>query len=238
MCWSMTATAAMVAGGAAATAVTMRRGEAPVVPIAIGYFTLMEGLQLVGYLAIDQCGTPANALVTLLSYLHIAFQPLVINAFAMHLIAVAPASRLRPLVYTLCGLSALVMVLQVYPFPWAGSCEAGANLCGAPLCTRHGSWHLAWDVPYNGLMVPLDSALGLKWGFPTYMLTVFVLPAAYGAWRFALFHALAGPILAGQLTNMPNEVPAIWCLFSIGIALTCLIPPVRRFFGPRAAPAG
>jgi hypothetical protein len=45
-----------------------------------------------------------------------------------------------------------------------------------------------------------------------------------------VFHALIGPLLAAQLTPNPNEIPAIWCLFSIGIAMIAVFPPVRRWF--------
>jgi hypothetical protein len=64
------------------------------------------------------------------------------------------------------------------------------------------------------------------------MLSVFVLPLIYGAWRFAVFHLIVGPILAYNLTNNPNEYPAIWCLFSIGIVLVALSPMVRRQVAP------
>jgi hypothetical protein len=57
----------------------------------------------------------------------------------------------------------------------------------------------------------------------------------YGAWRFVLFHALIGPLLARQLTSDANETPAIWCLFSVGILLIVLAPPLRRFLSARRA---
>jgi hypothetical protein len=100
-----------------------------------------------------------------------------------------------------------------------------------------GDWHQAWDVPYNGLLVPLEDALGTWFGFPTYILAAFVVPLFYGAWRFVLFQALLGPILAGRLTSNPNEVPAIWCLFSVGIILISLVPFVRRQFEWRTGAA-
>jgi hypothetical protein len=59
----------------------------------------------------------------------------------------------------------------------------------------------------------------------------------YGAWRFAVFHAVAGPILASMLTGNPNEMPAIWCLFSIGIILIALSPTVRFWIFGAARPA-
>jgi hypothetical protein len=82
-----------------------------------------------------------------------------------------------------------------------------------------------------GPLRAIDPSLGR---FPTYVVAAFLVPLVYGAWRFVLFHALAGPILAFQLTGNANEVPAIWCLFSIGIVLMGLSPWLRRRF--RAPP--
>ena len=233
MCFSLAVSVGMVGLGAAATAVTIRRRDVLAVPVALGYFTVMEALQVAGYLVIDQCGTPANQTVTLLSVLHIVFQPLVINAFAMALVARSVPVAMQVAVYTLCALSAVVMLLQLYPFAWAGACVPGANLCAERLCTVSGDWHLAWDVPYNGLLAWIDWPVIGMWGFPTYILTAFLLPLAYGAWRFAGFHFLVGPVLAGTLTSNPNEVPAIWCLFSILIILIALSPAIRRRFEGR-----
>jgi len=87
MCWSMGVSLGMVALGGAATAVTIRRGDAPAIPVTLGYFTVMEALQVAGYAVIDDCTSPVNQSVTVLSVLHIVFQPLVINAFAMTLVA-------------------------------------------------------------------------------------------------------------------------------------------------------
>lgn len=60
------------------------------------------------------------------------------------------------------------------------------------------------------------------------MIAAFGVPLIYGAWRFVLVHAFAGPILAAALTTNPNEMPAIWCLFSIAILLISLSPQVRH----------
>ncbi len=229
MCWSFAASATMVTVGTAATAIAMRRRLPAIVPAIVGYFTLMEALQTAGYLVADTCGTPANRAVTLLSYLHIVFQPLVINAFGMHLLPGEVSRRLRVGVYGLCALSAAVMLLQLAPLEWAGSCRIGQPLCGSELCVRSGSWHIAWHIPFNGLMRPVDETFGLNLGFPSYMLTVFLLPVAYGAWRFAVFHFLIGPLLANLLTRNQNEAPAIWCLFSIAIILVTLSPPFLRW---------
>ena len=233
MCFSLPISVAMVGLGGTATVLTIRRFDTPAVPLTLGYFTVMEALQVAGYLIIDQCGTPANQMVTLLSMLHIVFQPFFINAFAMALMAQRVGLAMQVAVYILCALSAIVMLLQIYPFVWAGSCSPGSTLCAERLCTVSGNWHLAWDVPFNGLLNWIDGPVIGNLGFPTYMLTVFLLPLVYGAWRLALFHLLVGPLLAKQLTDNPNEVPAVWCLFSIGIVLIALSPPIRRRFVAR-----
>ncbi|WP_245626859.1 DUF5765 domain-containing protein [Aestuariivita boseongensis] len=214
--------------GFAATAVTYRRGATPAIWGTLGFFTFMEALQVWGYMVLDQCGTASNETVTRLSYLHIVVQPFFINAFAMELIPSAVKQRVRMWVFGACAVSSLIMLVQIAPVPALGDCAPGSPLCGERWCTVSGDWHIAWDVPYNGLLVPLDKALGMSSGFPSYMVAAFLLPLLYGAWRFVLMHALAGPILAASLTTNPNEMPAVWCLFSIAILLIGLSAPIRR----------
>jgi hypothetical protein len=232
----MAVSVGMVAVGGAATAVTIRRRDTPAIPLTLGYFTVMEALQVWGYAVIDQCGLPANQTVTLLSVLHIVFQPFIINAFAMAIVGHRVGLPMKTLVFSLCAASSVLMLLQLYPFEWAGACIPGSQLCAERMCTVSGDWHQAWDVPYNGLLtgLPLPQFMAM-WGFPSYILAAFALPLLYGAWRLVVFHALAGPILAGLLTSNPNEVPAIWCLFSIAIILIALSPAIRR--GVTGAPA-
>lgn len=222
MCWGLSASVVMAGVGVVAVAATARRPLA--IPVTIGYFTLMEALQAAGYLVVDQCANPLNQSVALLSFLHIAFQPFFINAFAMELVPAKVRARARIAVFSVCATSAAVMLLQLYPLAWAGPCRPGSTLCGLALCTVSGEWHIGWEVPFNGLLTPIEQFLGIHAAFPTYALAAFALPLCYGAWRFVVFHTLAGPILASLLTGNPNETPAIWCLFSIGIVLVSLNP--------------
>lgn len=229
MCWSEPVSIGMTAIGVAAVAVTIHRGRPTVIPLTIGYFTAMEALQVVGYAVVDVCGAPLNQLVAFLSVLHIIFQPFFINAFAMELVEPRPSPRVRIAAYGVCALSAAVMLTQLYPFDWAGSCRPGGTLCGPEVCTVSGEWHIGWTFPFNGLANWIgELAPGLPSAFPTYVLAAFVAPIFYGAWRFVLFHALLGPGLASLLTDDPNELPAIWCLLSIGIVLLSLNPWLWR----------
>lgn len=235
MCWSATASIVMVAAGGAATAVTYLKGEPRAIWATIGFFTAMEALQAAGYAVVDQCGSPANTTITALSYLHIALQPLFINAFAMIIAPIPPDRRVRRWVWGVAGLASALLLLRLVPLPAFGTCAPGEVLCGPAWCLRSGDWHIAWEVPLNGL----PATLGLPLQFPAYMLAVFVLPLAYGAWRFVLFHALVGPALAWSLTRDANEMPAVWCLFSIGILATSLSPALRYrvMRAPRGHPA-
>jgi hypothetical protein len=231
MCWSETASYAMVGLGAASTLLTWSKGQPAGIWGTIGYFTAMEALQAWGYAVVDQCGTPGNTSVTLLSYLHIAFQPIVINIFCMALIGPAITARTRRWVLSAAGLVLLLMLARLIPAEWAGTCPLGTSLCGPGYCTITGTWHIGWQVPLNDLFGQVPG-LGMSGQFPDYMLAVFLMPALYGAWRFALFHAIFGPILAAMLTTNPNEMPAIWCLFSIGLILIGISPAIRRAICP------
>lgn len=233
MCWSAEASVAMVAAGAIATGVTFKRDLPSAIWGTLGYFTLMEALQVAGYAVVDRCGTPENRAVTLASYLHIVFQPIVINLFALELVPETVKKQARGWAVGLAATASAVMLLQLAPIEALGTCSPGTPLCAPSLCTVSGDWHIAWNVPYNGLFVPFEQALGFRSGFPAYMLAVFVLPLFYAAWRFVLMHALAGPVLAWSLTSNPNEMPAVWCLFSVVILAIGLSPAVRRHASSR-----
>jgi len=78
---------------------------------------------------------------------------LFINAVALYFMPKDLASRIAPFAYTACFAGAICMLVQLYPFAWAGACETGRPLCGKLLCTVRGEWHLAWLVPTNGMEI-------------------------------------------------------------------------------------
>ena len=186
----------MVVVGGVATIVARNRGEPAGIWGTLGYFTAMEALQVAGYAVIDDCESTANQSITILSMLHIVFQPIVINLFALELVPRPVRERAFGWVLGLAAAASAVMLLQLIPVSAFGTCAPGTPLCGEAYCTVSGNWHIAWDVPYNGLFVSIEAALGPQSGFPTYMMAVFLLPLAYGAWRFVLMHMVAGPVLA------------------------------------------
>lgn len=219
MCWSGEASVVLSAVGVAGTAWAAYKKEPPELWMCLGYFTLMEILQAYTYTVIGQCSDPGNQIATLLGYLHITFQIFFINAVSLHFIDQGVAKKLQPFVYTVCFAASIMMLIKVYPFAWAGLCEAGVRpMCGPELCSVPGNWHIAWEVPVNNI----------NDGFSWYFLAGFVLPVLYGSWRFTLYHLLMGPLLAYATTDNMNEWPAVWCLLSIGFMLIVVKTPVRK----------
>lgn len=218
MCWSLEASAALAVCGTAMTTYAAYTKKPKELWIPLGYFTAMEGLQAFQYVVVDLCGLPLNEVLTMAAYIHVAFQPFFINMIAMHFIPPKVRAKIAPCVYGLCGIAAASILLQAYPFAWAGSCLEGMVMCGSPLCTTSGDWHLAWNVPYNGLtnfMVGIIPYMSI----PGYTLVGMVLPFIYGSWKLNLYLILVGPVVAWQLTTNINEAVAIWCIFSIGIVM-------------------
>ncbi|MDP3263904.1 MAG: DUF5765 domain-containing protein [Tabrizicola sp.] len=238
MCWGIEATAGMIVVGVAVAGASAWRGDPVAVPLTVVFFAGMEVLQLAGYMVIDQCGTPANEAVTALSMLHIALQPIVINLFLLAWLRPDISDRDRRRVMILASVASVLMVIQMLPWPGLDRCDIGQPLCGELLCTASGTWHLAWTLPYSDIFAGPDRWLGTNFGFPAYVLAVFVMPLFYGLWRFVLFHALVGPIASNLVTDNPNEAPAIWCLVALLIIGVVLVPGARGLFSARrAAPA-
>jgi len=235
MCWSGEASAVLAFCGFATASYTAYKGEPKPLWLALGYFSLMEALQAYTYSVINQCGEPANQIATLLGYLHIAFQPFFINLLALYFVPKAVRDKLSVWVFSICLLSATVMIIQLFPFDWAGHCDPHRPLCGTRLCSVSGNWHIAWEVPTNGLG---NYFVRLGWrvlsdGYPTYVFAGMLLPLLYGSWRLALFHYALGPTLASLTTNNMNEWPAVWCLLSIGILMLAVKTPLRHWLHVR-----
>ena len=227
MCWSGEASAVLASVGLATTLYAAYKKEPAPLWIALGYFSLMELLQAYTYTVIDGCGLPSNQIATLLGYLHIAFQPFFINALSMHFVPKRVAEKVAPWAYAFCFFSVIFMIIQVYPFDWAGLCNEDRTLCGLRLCSVSGNWHIAWELPTNSIG---DSfTYTPSHGFPTYLIAGFIVPLLYGSWRMTLYHAMIGPGLSHLLTDDLNEWPAVWCLLSIGILMLVVKTPVRKF---------
>ncbi len=194
----------------------------------------MEALQAYTYTVVDRCGDTRNQAATVVSYLHIAFQPFFINAISMHFLPQYFRKRIERYVYGLCLLATTLYLLRLYPFEWTVPCyELNMHFgsvaikqwtfqipfCGRKICSTLGDWHIAWQIParFNYYM---DNA---------YMWASFCLPVIYGSWRVTLYLALCGPFLAFLTTNSSNEWVAVWCLYSIALLSAIIKSPLRKY---------
>ncbi|NBS15355.1 MAG: hypothetical protein EBT06_01620 [Gammaproteobacteria bacterium] len=234
MCWSGEASAVLAMAGFGTAAYVAKKGESKELWIPLTYFACMELLQAATYIYINLCDAPPNQILTLFGYLHIAFQPFFANMVALYFIPVRVKEKIAFPVYALCSVAAVAMLVKMYPFAWAGHCLVGIEgFCGERVCSVSGDWHIAWQMPLNGLMSD-DGAtkfLGFRWGLHafTYILAAFWMPIIYGSWRFVGFHYLVGPWISDITTDDPNEYAAVWCLFSIALCVSVIKTPIRKY---------
>jgi hypothetical protein len=229
MCWSGEASAVLASIGLGSTAYFAIKGEDKRLWMPLGYFALMEALQAFTYTVIDQCDNPHNQVATLFGYLHIVFQPFLINLISLYFIPDRIREKIEFWVYAILLVGAFMMVVSIYPFPWAPMCDpAVAPFCGDKLCSTSGAWHIAWQMPRSVVW----------WGFgaKAYALSAFILPLLYGSWRMTVYHILTGPFLAYLTTGDLNEWAAVWCLYSIGLLLIVIKTPVRQLLHVRSWP--
>lgn len=233
MCWSGEASAVLATVGFGTAAYVAHKGESKELWIPLTYFACMELLQAATYVYIDLCDAPPNQILTLFGYLHIAFQPFFANMVAMYFIPEEVKKKISTVVYSLCAVAAVAMLVKMYPFAWAGKCIVGVEgFCGTQACSVSGSWHIAWQLPLNGLMSDYhDNPFAFRWGLHAfaYILAAFWMPIIYGSWRFVGFHYVVGPLISDILTTDPNEYAAVWCLFSIALCVSVIKTPIRKY---------
>lgn len=247
MCWSGEASGVLAVVGLGTALYVAVKGESKELWIPLTYFALMELLQAATYVYIDLCDNPNNQILTLFGYLHIAFQPFFVNMVAMYFVPEKVKKKIGTTVYTIAAMGSVAMLVKMFPFDWAGSCNIGIEgFCGTQTCSVSGAWHIAWQMPLNGIMSePVAWLFNFDWGLHAfvYILVAFVMPLMYGSWRFVGFHYLIGPLISDILTDDPNEYAAVWCLFSIALCVSVIKTPIRKhlhvkkwLFYPKLAP--
>jgi hypothetical protein len=222
MCWSSSASIAATAIGGAATIYAAKKGYPKAQVVTLGFFTLMELLQAVSYVWIGQCDLGVNDFLTKMSFLHITFQPTVLSAYMLSFLPEKKRQKWSKLAMGVgVTVTTLLFIKMIVPMIWEvpleHMCRIGESMCGRDVCTYAGDWHQAWRLPLLGYIPTM------LYGIP-----VFIIPLFYGSWRASLYHFALGPLLAHSLTSDPNEWPAIWCLFSIVLASTVFLKPVRK----------
>jgi hypothetical protein len=226
MCWSAPASLILGTTGIATAVYASKKGETSDYTYPLAFFAAMEFLQFFSYFWIGQCSFAANAWLTTISYVHVAFQPLFMNIFFMYWLPHHIRIQVRYYVYGICVVLAGLTIAKLFAFYPDTLCALGQVMCGPQMCTVPGTWHLGWSVPYYNWPVPFDA-------FVYYAIGTFIVPLFYGAWRSVVTTIVTGPLIAIYLSsgNM-QEWPAIWCFYSIILIIGGLFSHVHGTHKP------
>jgi len=178
--------------------------------ICVAYFALMETLQSAQYSWINLCDNPINKFLTVLGFIHLAFQPFFVNLFLGSFMNKAQ-KRYLPLILSLCLMGGTMLCNRFWK-TW-GDIPCTDNIepmCGPTLCTFRGDVHLAWQIP----MQHSDQDYFTP-GFTLHFVLFYLPTYALGMYGFTIFLLISGPFIGRVLTNHQDEIPAIWCFFSI-----------------------
>jgi len=177
----------------------------------VAYFAAMETLQAFQYNWLDQCDNDMNKILTVLGFFHLAFQPFFAN---MYLTAYMTKGQKKyaPLILALSLFGGILMCNRLWMSQGDFPCSYGIEpMCGLNTCTFRGHIHLAWQMP----MQHADQDYFTP-GFNMHFFLFYLPTFALGMWPLTLFLLFSGPFLGRALTQHQDEIPAIWCFFSIG----------------------
>lgn len=205
-------------------------------PLMFWYFGFIEFLQLAQYAVADQCGNPVNQALTYLAYVHVAFQPLVVNNYFW-----GGHSHTKPdlvrFILRVCAFGGVMMLFRLPGMPlgrlgdklnkwvpdlptsdmYGKACHGLEASCGPKLCSITGGsmGHISWSVPLlpSTYFVPSANLHAFLFFVPT-------IVGATGLRRWLmLLTVLVGPVSGmvfshRDLTTYQFEWPTIWCFFA------------------------
>lgn len=228
----------------------------------VGWFVLMELLQFVQYqfIATDidpenptfeqmqqsqTCRSSMNRFLTLLGFIHIAFQPYFSACMSCALVQRAESVAQFKLVHRLQLWGAALLLGRHFltyfdgkdfemlgfdakyafdPKKWVPSVEW---LSGPALCTYAGKTHLAWSVPFvdHSYYVPAMQLHAFLMFVPFFTLDFGGFFKNYRNWIAGFLLFITGPFLGDWFTANKHEAASIWCFFSICqvVGLVCIL---------------
>eukprot|EP00775_Hariotina_reticulata_P013610 gene13610-13735_t len=200
------------------------------------YFGLMEFLQVGQYLVADQCDNPINQLLTWAAYVHVAFQPLIVNLFFLYGQR-NPHPEVGSFVLKLCVASAVLALTRtpLLPITKLGDllhtkypdippshtlgkqCHYMEAFCGPRTCSfKGGAWgHISWELPLAPATYFVPGAFN-----HAFLFFVPTLIAGDMIKRLLMLATIViGPLhsmafASADMTTYPFEWATIWCFFA------------------------
>ena len=214
MCFSEEMSFGLSILGLVSTYLLYHMGKDWRVYVPIFYLTVMEILQYFSYLALRKNQSKLLKILTVITYIHICFQPLVINIWFSNYIPDSYLPRMATIIQ-LCLIIGLFLVLrlnEIIAVPDDKLCNIRReDMCDTESLIREGKSHLYYlfRVRAPEYTVPSLFVHFLFVFFPAILLKIKVIP---------YLSIVVGYIIA-YLISYPKEAAAVWCAFSVPSAL-------------------
>lgn len=185
------------------------------------YFALMEWLQFFGYVCLEQkWSQETNQLITFLTWIQIAFQPLVVTYALLNNTMLKDEKRSKTLKwreqdyiifrYTLVGVFLDFSMLRWDGYESLDNIETRWHK-GQNLSLYQGPYHIGWTFPMESPTYELSGFHHFFYMFMPYFVELEPEKMVGG-----IFLYLTGPFLSKELCeNDLNSVGAIWCFSSV-----------------------
>lgn len=221
MCFGSTWTLTSLATCTIAGLITMSVNADIRITAPIFFLAIKEWIQYESYKVLDTCNKK-NQWLTVLSWVHISWQPFFINLFFSYF---TPSKwREYKLVLILCAIYAICNIVRIKELRIGGiktRCAPSEKkaVCQPKTCSYPGVYHLAYGFELESA----DTSL-LVPSFFTYVLLSFGPVFVLGPRLLGFLHALVA-IIAMIITHKgtrDGEFAAIWCLNSFWLAVVGL----------------
>lgn len=211
MCFSEEMSRNLTLLGTLVTYILYRQGKNWTIYMPIFYFTLMEFLQYLSYQALEEKkqNKKWKKLLTIIIFVHIAFQPLITNIWYSNYIPKNMTASMN-LVLKLCVVVAIFMLLRLHEFIHVSDkdrCPETETMCAKKTMIQNGSKHIKYlfRMRTPDYMIPSVFILFFFMFIPPLFLKI--NPVYYLSIVF-------GYILSYFIAEK-NEIASIWCTFSV-----------------------
>ena len=230
MCFTKEMSFGLTVLGLGVTAYLYLRGDPWSVYIPILYFTFMELYQYISFYLLDK-ETEKNKketdkylyIVTVLTFIHICFQPLFANMWFKNYIPKSNHKTIQFLL-VLCLIAGLYMFTRFGEFQKKNTIRCNKNseeLCSATTIIEKGKMHLKYlfDMRAPSYVTP---------SIFIHFFLIFIPPLILGVRIIPYLCVLFGILLAYIITSERDEIPATWCTFSVPTLLYSIFATAIR----------
>jgi len=189
------------------------------------YFASMEIVQGLMYTQLQNPSIFFVNVLVYIAYLHVCFQPLVINYWLGSFIGPAKKEAYH-FTLKLCFIGGLLLLGRVFVTKISPPCSSYESLCGTVPTVFYGLHHIAWMIPLKGA----------GWNYITpsialHMFLFFIPGVLLGFYRLMIIFFILGPYLSAWITSNVSEQSSIWCVMGLWLLAITIISAL--YYPPR-----